>query len=976
MVKKTKSVVFEHSKLSGGSAKSKSQGHLTEIDEQQYTNLTKVKYIDEQSLGKQQDRSRRSLKSRIANWFSSGKLLGKGHEQWHSESGIQSSDAVDTSETKQKTTSNVLTGPYRNIADDDEQLKSGLSSFDMVFYVPLRHAKQGISTVVDLVCCSVSGCDLRTRQKMKQILHDASISCLVILDGLDEWRAPDACRVMGFPDSDGLVNCTLLCTMRPWRMVNLRLGLDSTCDKVVQILGLQQRSVKTIIKNVLVNFYGFDISSALYKQKFKHFCANAKLPGMKSLLKVPLMLTSSCVVWNEEVERDRDQGDLDSYESSCIESDDYYSDSDDSSCSGSDENTVSYFMTFFYLKMIEITIARAKLKHEMVRYFLLEKQKNGNTSQDIPHILSVFCHITDFFDVVKSIGRLALYDLVSDQTYLVFPIDKLERDIGHSKVELALKAGILSQTKAPGLSFQQRVSVSFYHKSIQEFIAALYMASEDTETLTSFCTHCTSVDKVIELSNMIRFVFGLDPVVGCRLSDHVREVVNCDTDIIQYRESTHNSDKVKEMYKIQCKWHSEMKQNLSHPHNTDHTPTLRVTDIYLSRSWPDSVNVEDVSVASELVVMEDNSIVSVYLNEVRHPVHSILQHLPGCKHLTTLYITNITDTQGRELLPEVLPQLVQLQCVVYGNEKLCPGKHCPPGDTAVVRAVQQLPALIYIELRYITLTNVVTLPLQLETVKLYVVHPAHLILPSVCQCIQLNCIELERINLTDTVTLPPQLQMIKLMYVYESHFILQSLCQCSQLTSIELVLIDLTDTVTLPSQLQKVKLDYVQPAHFILPSVPGCNNITSLHILQCLNTMEDCKMLVSVLPQLQCLQYIHYDGRWSSCGSAGHAAVVSALQHLTQLTHIELGWIELGDDATLLVTPHMTQLQEVKLTHVDMSARRWTEFVSSLLRVQHKVTVSLIWTNIDGDTVKTIHSSPHFTVTEESRTNIEFHTVQ
>ena len=83
---------------------------------------------------------------------------------------------------------------------------------------------------------------------------------------------------------------------------------------------------------------------------------------------------------------------------------------------------------------------------------------------------------------------------------------------------------------------------------------------------------------------------------------------------------------------------------------------------------------------------------------------------------------------------------------------------------------------------YVTLTIVVTLPLQLETVKLYMVHPAHLILPSICQCIQLKCIELEKIILTDTVTLPPQLQMVKLDHVDESHFIVQSLCQCSQLS--------------------------------------------------------------------------------------------------------------------------------------------------------------------------------------------------
>ena len=599
---------------------------------------------------------------------------------------------------------------------EDKELQSCLSLFDLTFYVPLRHAAHGISTIVDLVCGSVSECDNNTEQNIKQILRDGKIKCLIILDGLDEWRAPDTCRVRGFPDSYGLVNCTLLCTMRPWRMVNLQLRLDATCDKVVQILGLKEKSIAIVIRNVLMNFYGLDIHSALYKQKFKHFYGKTKLPEMKSLLKVPLILTSSCLVWDEEVVRDGDQCDLDYDDSksmSSIESDyDYYSYSHDSSVNGGDKKAVSYFMTFFYLKLMEITITRAKLKHDIVRSFLLEKQKDGNKPQYITHILSVFRHITDFFEVIKSIGRLALQDFVSDQTCLVFPIDKLERDIGHSNVELALKAGILSQTKAPGLSFQQRVSVSFYHKSIQEFIAALYMASGDTEALTSFCTHCTSVDKVMELSNMIMFVCGLDPVVGCQLSEHVREVVNCDTDIIQYRESTDNGDKVEKMYKIQCKWYSEMNHNMSYTHNTDRIPNIHVTDVFLySAKYKipdlylhdhDDVSVEDVCVVSEFVSMENNSIVSVCLYDVGHPIYRIIQHLPGCQHLTTLHIMDITDTQDRELLAEVLPQLVQLQCVVYGYSvkrvPFCYGisydwEERPPADTAVGTCCTEAPGI-------------------------------------------------------------------------------------------------------------------------------------------------------------------------------------------------------------------------------------------------------------------------------------------
>ena len=350
--------------------------------------------------------------------------------------------------------------------------------------------------------------------------------------------------------------------------------------------------------------------------------------------------------------------------------------------------------------------------------------------------------------------------------------------------------------------------------------------------------------------------------------------------------------------------------------------------------------------------MEDNSILSIYLDHAQYPIHSIIQHLPSCKHLTALYISKIEYTQDRELLAKVLPQLVQLQCVEYGNYDLPGLEQCykdldyhdmkySPADTDVLRAVQHLQALRHIGLQTITLIDTVTLPPQLETVMLRGVQPAYLILPSLWHCSQLKHLELQDITLADTVKLPPQLHEIKLVWVHSIHFILQSLPSCPHITSLHIE--------------YRIKINYC-----------------------------DCELLASVLPQLKHLQYIHihHIGFSFDCEPAGHVAVVSALQHLTQLRHIKLLRIDLGDAGTLLVTPHMTQLQKVELESVKMSARRWTEFVSSLLSVQHTVHVTLEKTTIDDNTVKTIHSSKHFTVTEEERMPwdnslcIKFHTVQ
>ena len=94
------------------------------------------------------------------------------------------------------------------------------------------------------------------------------------------------------------------------------------------------------------------------------------------------------------------------------------------------------------------------------------------------------------------------------------------------------------------------------------------------------------------------------------------------------------------------------------------------------------------------------------------------------------------------------------------------------------------------------------------------------------------------------------------------------------------------------------------------------------------------------------------------------AEFVSSLQNATQLTHLKLSDFDLSDISTLMITAHLTQLQEVELEKMKISATGWEEFISSLHNVQHTVHVILKGTNIDEDTVYTIQNSPRFTVSD------------
>ena len=911
-------------------------------------------------------------------------------------------------------------------ANDERELEKCLSQFDLVFYVPLRYAKHDESSIVDLVCGSVSGCEKSEKEKIKQMLGEGTISCLVLLDGLDEWRAPSICRVQGFPDSDDLINSTILCTMRPWRMVNLHLRLDSTCDKVVQIFGLKGTSVKAVISNVLVHFYGLQVSSPEYEKLFQRFCENAKHPLLKSLMKIPLMLSTACLIWNEE-------GDM----------------------SPGNVQNAQNFMTFFYLKLIELMISRAEIKNTNVSRFMCEKRERPNLSLRIPGLLPEFSHIVDFLDVITPVGRLALKDLVSEETHLVFAKYQLERDIGQTLVELALKTGILTQAKAPGLSYQQRVSVNFFHKSIQEFMAALVLSCGDDKAFDSLCKHCKTVDKVMELSNMIMFVCGLNPVVGSQLSEHVKCVINADADILQYRDSlceapvyyerSQDQKKVEELYKMQCRFFSEMKSSLAHTPDRDQTQNVHTPDIFLD--WKSDMEVNEMT--KELVSVENNDILSVcllggYQNyHYDHGTH-IIPNLPKCNDLASLHIRGHDYSDYTVVLQPTLQQLTQLKCLYLSKISLTD----------------------YVALNYM-----------------------------------------------------PKLQTVTLNRINQGHHIFPSLWLCSQLKEIKLMFMTLIDGVTLANMplLDTVSLNSVRCAHFMLPSLSGCTNLKSLDI-DCPKSMRDRMLLASVLPQLvhlQCIKYRATAHRYGGYDHSGDVAVVAALQTLTNLKRIEIKGIsymaryedgseiefaseedkenddseemsfiegedfdlkydedkwqinvlfasdneegiensysgdisynanygvsmygdkddyycdydinallgldtdqcidnansegpsdkrkynvdcevdycEYGgdqaqinrwfdsdddeehgdsvscDDGTLQVTPDMKQLEEMKLTRIRMSARRWSTFVNSLLNVQHTVHVTLCDTDIDTQTVSMIKKSPHFKVSHHS----------
>ena len=576
-----------------------------------------------------------------------------------------------------------------------DALQKCLAVFDLVIYLPLRHVKGNVTSVKDMIGNTLS-------EKCQNVLFSGKIHCLVILDGLDESPA----TFQRLPSMHGIVSYVLFCTTRPWKLTQLPLKFRPD-DKVVQILGLLPSSEVQVIEYVLVNFYKLKKETQDFKSNFKKYSSIVKSSRLDSLVKIPMMLTACCCMWYEE--------------------DAFSEQSQDMKGSTSiDYSTVHTSMTHTYLSLIDSMIRRAEKKWDL-RSLSIQAQPSPKLS--VPKALAKFQFIHSYLHAILPLCRLAYTDLVSGETKLVFQKDELEGKIGHLLVVMALKVGIISQTKAPGRFQQQNVSVNFYHKSVQEFLAAVHLTCTDTDDIRSYCT---SMDKAMEVANIITFIMGLDPYYCSGVSKHVMDIANADP-IVQHYRLGGGLDRVKQLYRTQCEWYRELTHVRTVTGDTSPPPSLHVTDIYLD--WESDS--DTVRLTGDLMYSSRDTIVSVALLEVDHPLHGVLQLLPQCPNLAALRITHMRNKEDMDLLASVIPRLTQLDIIRYGGATVYNARVTDVAwkdvlpvydvtDMKAVKAALQLRQIKHIVLAFVDLGDdglVLTADIaRIRYVGLYVVH--------------------------------------------------------------------------------------------------------------------------------------------------------------------------------------------------------------------------------------------------------------
>ncbi|KAK3084874.1 hypothetical protein FSP39_020607 [Pinctada imbricata] len=423
--------------------------------------------------------------------------------------------------------------------------ETALQEFDFVFLLQFRYVNPSRASVIDMICQDIFGSDKGSSSTIRHVLSSDQYRSLIIMDGLDEWnpskktRKRLTCQMM--PNIQGISsNVSCFFSMRPWVFSEIS-KVVKISDRVIEILGLSETGMENVIKNVLLNHYNLKEDLTTLTSTFEKIEKHLKKTNLKSFMQIPLLAVVCVQIWYEEKQ-------------------------------------IEDSMTGFYAEMLNMMIERAGEKHG----HQIKQWRTSCCNAQVPGVLSGKRHVVKHFPILLKLGKVAYEGLVSNERNLELEKSKLEEEIGVNEIQFVLDVGLISQKDARSL-LTKRVHVHFFHKSVQEFMAAMYISSEEG-IRDSFCNHLSSVNEILDLSNVILFMYGMCPSICNVISQHVVNVADNDADICEYRQAPGINNEVKQLYISQVSWYRELQyRQVSDP------VTFYVSDVLLMYSGGEMV---------------------------------------------------------------------------------------------------------------------------------------------------------------------------------------------------------------------------------------------------------------------------------------------------------------------------------------------------------------------------------------------------
>ncbi|XP_053405589.1 uncharacterized protein LOC123544632 isoform X2 [Mercenaria mercenaria] len=404
-----------------------------------------------------------------------------------------------------------------SIDDNFDGIKE-MKKFEFLFYFALRRCKNVVSIKEMLE-------NQYENEILSDILNKESRNIIIVLDGLDEWSSKTVTsnqfQTEGLPERDTSKDYTVITTSRPWKIETLEIT-DQEIEQRLKLKGFDRSSVKKMIgKTVPV------LNKSFKKKKSPYVCED-KLnnKAIASMKKVPIMLLQLICLWFD----DKLQG--------------------SSRCA-------------VYSAMLELFFSwNDKKKKEKVEERLFKNMRDMSKDSpkiELPQYLlsNRLCKLYKF--LIHELSRLAYETLFTNEkeASLTFENSVFEElEISDEVKTSCLKLGILSKDGCPSLSASTSDSslLSFVHKSVQEYLAAVYIAIQfkvhiglsckfEIPIFSGHCeslikkvfSNCTTLDETLEQANIFIVLCGLEPRIATSISKYVYDIVTSDKRVLEYR---------------------------------------------------------------------------------------------------------------------------------------------------------------------------------------------------------------------------------------------------------------------------------------------------------------------------------------------------------------------------------------------------------------------------------------------------------
>ena len=247
-------------------------------------------------------------------------------------------------------------------------------------------------------------------------------------------------------------------------------------------------------------------------------------------------------------------------------------------CWFENEKQLSPSLTCNLISLLIIIIQRGKQKLSESDKTAYKTLKSTWCREDeIPACFGQDTKISKHYGLLLQLSHLAYQGLSSKskELSLVFKEKQLDQYFKQGETEVCYKFGLLSKSKmSTSLTGPINVSVSFYHKLVQEFFAALWII-EKTDAFETETETLTSIDKVLEMENVILFVCGLQPSLGTKLTEHFADMCNNDPAVVKHRSLGINYRPMDSFTKLIRKCKEEVN------HGPDPEAELYIPDVFI-----------------------------------------------------------------------------------------------------------------------------------------------------------------------------------------------------------------------------------------------------------------------------------------------------------------------------------------------------------------------------------------------------------